>query len=124
MRVPQKSTQSVAVMVIIAFSSVQCQEQERRAVSEHQLMHERGRTIQSLKRLIWLSNAMEGLHTAQTRRAPQLDYDPTDCRAEATQQFLSHPERGCNSGPNGGLLQMLWSAAHKSHLASLPEMKK
>lgn len=30
-------------------------------------MHDRGRTIQSLKRLIWLSGAMEGLHTAQTR---------------------------------------------------------
>uniref|UniRef100_A0A672ZYZ7 Parathyroid hormone 2 n=1 Tax=Sphaeramia orbicularis TaxID=375764 RepID=A0A672ZYZ7_9TELE len=35
----------------------------RRAVSEHQLMHDRGRSIQSLKRLIWLSGAIEGLHT-------------------------------------------------------------
>lgn len=41
----------------------------RRAVTEHQLMHDRGRTIQSLKRLIWLSSAIEGLHTAQTRSA-------------------------------------------------------
>lgn len=41
----------------------------RRAVAEHQLMHDRGRNIQSLKRLIWLSSAIEGLHTAQTRSA-------------------------------------------------------
>lgn len=38
-------------------------------MTEHQLMHDRGRNIQSLKRLIWLSSAMEGLHTAQTRSA-------------------------------------------------------
>lgn len=46
----------------------------RRAVTEHQLMHDRGRTIQSLKRLIWLSSAIEGLHTAQTRSS---DFSPT-----------------------------------------------
>ncbi|XP_061689914.1 parathyroid hormone 4 [Syngnathoides biaculeatus] len=45
------------------------QDQSRRAVAEHQLMHDRGHNIQSLKRLIWLSGAMEGLHTAQTRSA-------------------------------------------------------
>ncbi|KAK3512956.1 hypothetical protein QTP70_033010, partial [Hemibagrus guttatus] len=39
----------------------------KRAVTEHQLMHDRGRTIQSLKRLIWLSSAIERLHTAETR---------------------------------------------------------
>lgn len=39
-------------------------------MSEHQLMHDRSRNIQSLKRLIWLSSAMEGLHTAETRSAP------------------------------------------------------
>lgn len=42
----------------------------RRSVSEHQLMHDRSRNIQSLKRLIWLSSAIEGLHTAETRSAP------------------------------------------------------
>lgn len=30
-------------------------------------MHDRGRSIQSLKRLIWLSSAIERLHTAETR---------------------------------------------------------
>lgn len=39
-------------------------------MSEHQLMHDRSRNIQSLKRLIWLSSAIEGLHTAETRSVP------------------------------------------------------
>uniref|UniRef100_A0AAY5KEW9 Uncharacterized protein n=1 Tax=Esox lucius TaxID=8010 RepID=A0AAY5KEW9_ESOLU len=67
MLVSQKPVQSVAVMVLLVFIVAHCQVNERRAVTEHQLMHDRGRSIQSLKRLIWLSTAMEGLHTAQTR---------------------------------------------------------
>ncbi|XP_051932337.1 parathyroid hormone 4 [Hippocampus zosterae] len=55
-------------MLLVVFPAGLCeQNQSRRAVAEHQLMHDRGRNIQSLKRLIWLSGAMEGLHTAQTR---------------------------------------------------------
>lgn len=46
----------------------------RRSVTEHQLMHDRGRNIQSLRRLIWLSSAIEGLHTAHTRSAA---FNPT-----------------------------------------------
>lgn len=46
----------------------------RRAVTEHQLMHDRSKNIQSLKRLIWLSSAIEGLHTAQAR---SVAFDPT-----------------------------------------------
>uniref|UniRef100_A0A667ZKA0 Uncharacterized protein n=1 Tax=Myripristis murdjan TaxID=586833 RepID=A0A667ZKA0_9TELE len=57
------SVQVVSSVVYLLLSS------SRRAVTEHQLMHDRGRTIQSLKRLIWLSSAIEGLHTAQTRSA-------------------------------------------------------
>ncbi|XP_029631830.1 parathyroid hormone 4-like [Salmo trutta] len=73
MLVSQKHVQSVAVMVLVVFTVGHCQENEsRRAVTEHQLMHDRGRTIQSLKRLIWLSSAMEGLHTAQTRSSSLL----------------------------------------------------
>ncbi|KAJ8360698.1 hypothetical protein SKAU_G00172230 [Synaphobranchus kaupii] len=100
MRVSEKHIQSMAVMVIIVFSFIRCQENERRAVTEHQLMHDRGRTVESLKRLIWLSNAMEGLHTAQ-RRTPELDYDPTYRRSEATQQFLSHLERWVKGSTEG-----------------------
>ncbi|XP_043079675.1 parathyroid hormone 4 [Puntigrus tetrazona] len=64
----QRSQQRAALMILMVVAAVQCQENEsRRAVTEHQLMHDRGRSIQSLKRLIWLSSAIEGLHTAQTR---------------------------------------------------------
>ncbi|XP_040061076.2 parathyroid hormone 4 [Gasterosteus aculeatus] len=65
----------LAVMLLVAFTTSRCQPNEsRRAVTEHQLMHDRGRNIQSLKRLIWLSSAIEGLHTAQTRSD---DLNPT-----------------------------------------------
>uniref|UniRef100_A0A671QF00 Parathyroid hormone-like hormone b n=1 Tax=Sinocyclocheilus anshuiensis TaxID=1608454 RepID=A0A671QF00_9TELE len=64
----QRSQQRVALMILMVVAAVQSQENEsRRAVTEHQLMHDRGRSIQSLRRLIWLSSAIEGLHTAQTR---------------------------------------------------------
>ncbi|XP_024916218.1 parathyroid hormone 4 [Cynoglossus semilaevis] len=62
------------VMFLVVFTVGRCQQESRRAVSEHQLLHDRGRNIQSLKRLIWLSSAIEGLHTAQTRST---DYNPS-----------------------------------------------
>ncbi|XP_077460269.1 parathyroid hormone 4 [Stigmatopora argus] len=59
---------------LVVFPGGLCQQQQqqqlaesRRSVSEHQLMHDRGHNVQSLKRLIWLTGAMEGLHTAQSR---------------------------------------------------------
>nr|XP_019962739.1 PREDICTED: parathyroid hormone-related protein-like [Paralichthys olivaceus] len=65
-----RSVQWLVVMLLVVFTAAQCEQNEsRRAVSEHQLLHDRGRNIQSLKRLIWLSSAIEGLHTAQTRSA-------------------------------------------------------
>ncbi|CAL8403529.1 unnamed protein product [Arctogadus glacialis] len=61
----------LAVLVLALVPAGRCQEDEsRRSVTEHQLLHDRGRSIQSLRRLIWLSSAMEGLHTAQPRSAP------------------------------------------------------
>uniref|UniRef100_A0A8C8S372 Uncharacterized protein n=1 Tax=Pelusios castaneus TaxID=367368 RepID=A0A8C8S372_9SAUR len=41
----------------------------KRAVTEHQFMHDKGRTLQGLKRLMWLHNAMGGVHTASARDA-------------------------------------------------------
>ncbi|KAJ7999499.1 hypothetical protein DPEC_G00195060 [Dallia pectoralis] len=76
MLVAQKSVRSVAVMVLLVVTVAHCQENKRRAVTEHQLMHDRGRSIQSLKRLIWLSTAMEGLHTAQTHSSSSLSSIP------------------------------------------------
>uniref|UniRef100_A0A146ZK40 Parathyroid hormone-related protein n=1 Tax=Fundulus heteroclitus TaxID=8078 RepID=A0A146ZK40_FUNHE len=70
MQLSHRPVQLFAVMVLVIFPTGHCQQNEsRRAVTEHQLMHDRGRSIQSLKRLIWLSSAIEGLHTAQTRSA-------------------------------------------------------
>ncbi|KAI3369764.1 hypothetical protein L3Q82_024592, partial [Scortum barcoo] len=70
MQMSHRPVQWLAVMLLVIFATTQCQQNEsRRAVTEHQLMHDRGRNIQSLKRLIWLSSAIEGLHTAQTRSA-------------------------------------------------------
>ncbi|TRY86031.1 hypothetical protein DNTS_029364 [Danionella cerebrum] len=75
--------QSLAlVMLMMALAAVHAQDnQSRRAVTEHQLLHDRGRSIQSLKRLIWLSSAIEGLHTAQSRAL--------DSTAEAENSWLS-----------------------------------
>ncbi|XP_029006324.1 parathyroid hormone 4 [Betta splendens] len=75
MQMSHRPVQWLAVMSLVIFTTGQCQQNQfRRAVTEHQLMHDRGRNIQSLKRLIWLSSAIEGLHTAQTRAA---SFDPT-----------------------------------------------
>ncbi|XP_029288252.1 parathyroid hormone 4 [Cottoperca gobio] len=75
MQTSHRPVQWLAVMLLVVFTAAQCQENEsRRAVSEYQLMNDRGRSIQSLKRLIWLSRAIEGLHTAQTRSAA---FNPT-----------------------------------------------
>ncbi|XP_018541914.1 parathyroid hormone 4 isoform X2 [Lates calcarifer] len=75
MQMSHRPVQWLAVMFLVILTTGQCQQNEsRRAVTEHQLMHDRGRNIQSLKRLIWLSSAIEGLHTAQTRSTA---LDPT-----------------------------------------------
>ncbi|XP_047439493.1 parathyroid hormone 4 [Mugil cephalus] len=70
MQMPHRPVQWLVVMLLVVLTTGQCEQSDsRRAVTEHQLMHDRGRNIQSLKRLIWLSSAIEGLHTAQTRSA-------------------------------------------------------
>ncbi|XP_075952466.1 parathyroid hormone 4 [Anarhichas minor] len=75
MQTSLRPVQWLSVMLLVVFTTSQCQQNEsRRAVTEHQLMHDRGRNIQSLKRLIWLSSAIEGLHTAQTRSS---DFNPS-----------------------------------------------
>uniref|UniRef100_A0A8B9PFI7 Parathyroid hormone-related protein n=1 Tax=Apteryx owenii TaxID=8824 RepID=A0A8B9PFI7_APTOW len=40
---------------------------DKRAVTEHQLMHDKGRAFQGLKRLMWLHNALGSVHTASSR---------------------------------------------------------
>lgn len=58
----------------------------RRAVSEHQLMHDKGRAVQGLKRLLWLQHALGAVHSASSREIPvpsaswdvQESQDPSD----------------------------------------------
>ncbi|XP_071192299.1 keratinocyte proline-rich protein-like [Salvelinus alpinus] len=83
MLVSLKPLQLVAVMVLIVFTVIsRCQKNERRAMTEHQLMHDRGRTMQSLKRLIWLSSPDPLLLPAVPRRPqphPGLHPGPLPC---------------------------------------------
>ncbi|XP_054641231.1 parathyroid hormone 4 [Dunckerocampus dactyliophorus] len=70
MQMSHTHMQRLFIMFLVVFPTGLCeQNQSRRSVTEHQLMHDRGRNIQSLKRLIWLSSAIEDLHTAQIRSA-------------------------------------------------------
>ncbi|ROL45196.1 Parathyroid hormone-related protein [Anabarilius grahami] len=82
----------------------------RRAVTEHQLMHDRGRSIQSLKRLIWLSSAIEGLHTAQTRT---LTTDEPDSRWR-----FRGPQPGKDSSSHKRALETLLSDMYRPHLTT------
>ncbi|XP_068133738.1 parathyroid hormone-related protein [Hyperolius riggenbachi] len=43
----------------------------RRAVSEHQLLHDKGRSLQELRRRIFLQNLIEGVNTAEIRSVPE-----------------------------------------------------
>ncbi|XP_059360356.1 parathyroid hormone 4 isoform X2 [Carassius carassius] len=97
----QRSQQRVALMILMVITAVQCQEdQSRRAVTEHQLMHDRGRSIQSLRRLIWLSSAIEGLHTAQARALSAVEDEPDS-------RWRAQPKRA---------LETLLSDVYRPHL--------
>ncbi|NXP52590.1 PTH4 protein, partial [Heliornis fulica] len=69
MFLPQRSLQMVTLLAIGFFAcSATCQDTEnKRAVTEHQLMHDKGRAFQGLKRLMWLHNALGSVHTASSR---------------------------------------------------------
>ncbi|XP_034023537.1 parathyroid hormone 4 [Thalassophryne amazonica] len=58
------------ILIVVTFAAAQWQQDlSRRSVSEHQLMHDQGQSIQTLKRLIWLSSAIQALHNVQPRMA-------------------------------------------------------
>ncbi|XP_016421669.1 uncharacterized protein LOC107750679 isoform X2 [Sinocyclocheilus rhinocerous] len=108
----QRSQQRVALMILMVVAAVQSQENERRAVTEHQLMHDRGRSIQSLKRLIWLSSAIERLHTAQTR---------TLTAGEPDRRWHSHDPAPLYSQPSSShkrALETLLSDMYRPHLTA------
>ncbi|XP_073701002.1 parathyroid hormone 4 isoform X2 [Garra rufa] len=113
----QRSQQRVALMILMVVAAVQCQENERRAVTEHQLMHDRGRSIQSLKRLIWLSSAIEGLHTAQTR-ALTADEPDSRWRSRDPAQLYFLPGKDSASSGHKRALETLLSDMYRPHLTS------
>ncbi|NXG14957.1 PTH4 protein, partial [Grallaria varia] len=88
MFLPQRCLQMVIFLAILFFASfAMCQDIEnRRAVTEHQLLHDKGRAFQGLKRLMWLHNALGTVHTASSRNIPlpnamwdaQKSQDPSD----------------------------------------------
>ncbi|NXA13084.1 PTH4 protein, partial [Sapayoa aenigma] len=102
MFLPQRSLQAVTFLAILFFACfATCQDTEnRRAVTEHQLMHDKGREFQGLKRLVWLHNALGTVHTASSRDIPlpdsmwdvQKSPDPSD------------PHNGIN-GDNSSLMR-------------------
>ncbi|NWS50785.1 PTH4 protein, partial [Probosciger aterrimus] len=69
MFLPQRSLHMVTLLAILSFTFfAACQDTgNKRAVTEHQLMHDKGREFQGLKRLMWLHNALGSVHTASSR---------------------------------------------------------
>ncbi|NXJ83382.1 PTH4 protein, partial [Trogon melanurus] len=69
MFLPQRSLQMVTFLAILFFACfATCQDAEnKRAVTEHQLMHDKGKAFQGRKRLMWLHNALGSVHTASSR---------------------------------------------------------
>ncbi|NXN69717.1 PTHR protein, partial [Himantopus himantopus] len=48
----------------------------KRAVSEHQLLHDKGKSIQDLRRRIFLQNLIEGVNTAEIRATSEVSPNP------------------------------------------------
>ncbi|NXW77238.1 PTH4 protein, partial [Hirundo rustica] len=98
MFLPQRSLQTVTFLAIL-FSACfgMCQDLENRAVTEHQLLNDRGRAVQGLKRLMWLQHALGAVHTASSRDSPapnagwdtQKSQDPSDFNNNGEWSFNS-----------------------------------
>ncbi|XP_054032273.1 parathyroid hormone 4-like [Dryobates pubescens] len=74
MFLPQRALQLLTLLAVLFFACfATCQDTERRAVTEHQLMHDKGRAFQGLKRLLWLHQALGSVHTASSRDVPLAD---------------------------------------------------
>ncbi|KAL0154327.1 hypothetical protein M9458_050440 [Cirrhinus mrigala] len=80
-------------------------------------MHDRGRSIQSLKRLIWLSSAIEGLHTAQTRTLTNEEPDSRWRSRDAAQLYSQlGKDSGSSSSSHKRALETLLSDMYRPHL--------
>ncbi|NXN91512.1 PTH4 protein, partial [Rhinopomastus cyanomelas] len=99
MLLPQRSLQPITLVAVLVFTCLAtCQDMEnRRAVTEHQLMHDKGRAFQGLKRLMWLHNALGNVHTASSRDIPLSDAvwdsqrgeDPSDLYSSISREETS-----------------------------------
>ncbi|NXE69176.1 PTH4 protein, partial [Calcarius ornatus] len=88
MFLPQRSLQTATFLAILFFAcfAVGQDLENRRALTEHQLLHDKGRAVQGLKRLLWLQHALGAVHTASSRDIPlpraswdsQESQDPSD----------------------------------------------
>ncbi|NWH39676.1 PTH4 protein, partial [Chloropsis hardwickii] len=88
MFLPQRSLQTVTFLAGLFFACFAMGQdlENRRAVTEHQLMHDKGSAVQGLKRLMWLHHALGAVHTASSRDSPlprarwdaQESQDPSD----------------------------------------------
>ncbi|NXU54850.1 PTH4 protein, partial [Turnix velox] len=69
MFLPWRPLQTLMFLIILFLACfATCQDTEKkRAVTEHQLMHDKARSFQGLKRLMWLHNALGSVHTATSR---------------------------------------------------------
>ncbi|XP_053317875.1 parathyroid hormone-related protein isoform X2 [Spea bombifrons] len=69
----------------------------RRAVSEHQLLHDKGRSLQELRRRIFLQNLIEGVNTAEIRAAPDESPRPVLSTKNFNTLRLAGEEEGVTS---------------------------
>ncbi|NWR23309.1 PTH4 protein, partial [Emberiza fucata] len=82
MFLPQRSLQTVTFLAILFFACFTMGQdlENRRALTEHQLLHDKGRAVQGLKRLLWLQHALGAVHTASSRDTPlpSASWDPQE----------------------------------------------
>ncbi|NXQ54153.1 PTH4 protein, partial [Anthoscopus minutus] len=69
-----RSLQSVTFLAILFFACFAMGQdlENRRAVTEHQLLHDKGRAVQGLKRPMWLQHALGAAHSAGRRDIPDI----------------------------------------------------
>ncbi|KAM4678442.1 parathyroid hormone-related protein isoform 1-T3 [Discoglossus pictus] len=93
----------------------------RRAVSEHQLLHDKGRSLQELRRRIFLQNLIEGVNTAEIRAVPDESLRP----APSAKNFNNVRLVGEVEGVTGHLTQETHkSVIYKETPPKVPGKKK
>lgn len=94
----------------------------KRAVSEHQLLHDKGRSIQELRRRIFLQNLIEGVNTAEIRSTSEVS--PNTKPSTNTKNYNNHVR--CGNCDEGGYLTQETNKAqpYKEPALKTPGKKK